>query len=83
MFKGIVNSFKLNIRTKPSQTSNVVIVVEKGDEVDVLEKKGGIGGWLTVVSQGKKGYIRNRPRYITLLPVVEDFKKIVTQKKIV
>ena len=83
LFKGIVNSFKLNIRTKPSQTSNVVIVVEKGDEVDVLEKKGGIGGWLTVVSQGKKGYIRNRPRYITLLPVVEDFKKIVTQKKIV
>ncbi len=81
LFKGIVNSYKLNIREKPSQAANVVIVVEKGDEINVLEKKGGIGSWLTVEFQGKNGYIRNRPKYIILKQVKEDFKKKVLQEK--
>jgi len=81
LFKGIVNSFKLNIRAKPSQAANVVVVVEKGDEVNVLEKKGGIGSWLTVEFQGKNGYIRNRPKYIILKQVIEVHKKIEVLRK--
>ncbi len=69
LFKGIVSAYKLNIRTSPSQDSDVVVVVKKGVQVDVVEKKGGIGGWLTVVYQGQKGYIRNRTKYIILKAV--------------
>jgi septal ring factor EnvC (AmiA/AmiB activator) len=81
LFKGIVNSFKLNVRTKPSLSASVVMIIEKGDQVDVLEKKGGIGGWLTVVFQGKKGYIRNRPKYIILAPVTDVPKKPIVKIK--
>jgi len=71
LFKGIVNSFKLNIRRTPSRSSDVILVVERGTQLDVVEKKGGVGDWLTVEYQGKKGYIRNRPEYIILKPVAE------------
>lgn len=84
LYKGIVNSFKLNIRETPSRRSNVVIVVEKGSSVDVLQKRGGIGGWLTVRYKGKKGYIRNRPQYIKLTKVSQkkdDKKKLKKAEK--
>lgn len=68
LYKGIINSFKLNIREKPSMFSNVVVVVVKGETVDVIEKDS-LGGWLMVVYRGNKGYIWNRPQYIELLPV--------------
>ncbi|MCK5695959.1 MAG: peptidoglycan DD-metalloendopeptidase family protein [Desulfobacula sp.] len=83
VYKGIVRSFNLNIRTAPSQNSNVVTVVKKGETVDVLEKKGGIGGWLAVEYKGDKGYIRNRPQYIKLIsvPQKKQIKKRVKKTK--
>jgi len=69
LYKGIVNSLKLNIRSAPSRDSDVVIVIEKGDTVDVIKKQGSAGGWLPVEYKGNKGYIRNRSRYIKLIPV--------------
>ncbi len=92
LYKGRINTFKLNIRSAPSQNADVVIVVEKGEKVDVIDKQGGVGGWLTVVYKGKKGYVRNRPRYITLSSklsaekankIVEIKEKIQTQEKLV
>ena len=80
LYKGIVSSFKLNIRQAPSRHSKVIIVVEKGETIDVLQKQGGIGGWLTVVYKGDKGYIRNRPQYIKLIPVPPP-KKVKKQIK--
>lgn len=80
LYKGIVRSFNLNIRTAPSQNSDVVIVVKKGETVDVLEKRGGIGGWLAVEYKGDKGYIRNRPQYIKLISVSSK-KEVKTQVK--
>jgi murein hydrolase activator len=71
LFKGMVNAFKLNIRQTPSRSSDVVVVVDRGTQVDVVEKKGGIGGWLTVEYQGQRGYIRNRSEYITLKPAAK------------
>ncbi|MBU0971927.1 MAG: peptidoglycan DD-metalloendopeptidase family protein [Proteobacteria bacterium] len=81
LFKGIVNSYKLNIRKTPSQYSDVVVVVEKGEPVDVVEEKGGIGGWLTVVYKGKRGYIRNRSQYILLKPVAGAKKSTAPKAK--
>jgi septal ring factor EnvC (AmiA/AmiB activator) len=79
LYKGIVNSFKLNIRKMPSRYSDVVMVVEKGEMINVLQKQGGIGGWLVVEYKGDKGYIRNRPQYIRLIRV--PLKKTVKKTK--
>ena len=75
LFKGVVTSAKLNVRAKPSEYSDVVVVLERGVSVDVLGKEGGIGSWLTVAYQGHNGYIRNRPKYVRLI-LVEAVKKI-------
>ncbi|MFH2059371.1 MAG: peptidoglycan DD-metalloendopeptidase family protein [Pseudomonadota bacterium] len=91
--KGIVTSFKLNIRNAPSRDADVVMIMEQGQVVDVIEKKADIGDWLTVMYQGEKGYIRNRLQYIKLIPVPEKQinteksreikEKILTQEKLV
>ena len=65
--RGIVKVLKLNIRKKPSLNSDVVIVVEKGELIDIIDKQDGIDGWLTVVYNRRKGYIKNRPEYIKLI----------------
>ncbi len=72
--QGVINSAKINIREAPSLRSAVVGVAEKGETVDVLEKQGGIGGWLWVNHRGTRGYIRNRPQYIGL-PAASSEKK--------
>jgi septal ring factor EnvC (AmiA/AmiB activator) len=88
--RGIVKALKLNIRKKPSLNSDVVIVVEKGESVDIIEKQLDAGGWLTVVYKRHKGYIKNRPIYIKLIPVEPKKEekqkikeKIKDQKKMV
>jgi septal ring factor EnvC (AmiA/AmiB activator) len=79
LYKGHVNAFKLNIRETPSNHSRVINVVEKGETVDVIQLQGDIGGWLTIVYKGNKGYVRNRPQYIQLIPVPK--KQPEKQKK--
>ena len=74
LYKGKINAAKLNVRAKPENQASVVVVLNKGERVDVLEKEGGVGGWLTVEYQGLKGYIRNRSRYILLKPVSSRLK---------
>ncbi len=92
LYKGRINAFKLNIRRAPSQNSDVVVVAEKGEQVDVIGSNGGAGGWLAVIYKDKKGYIRNRSRYVTLnsdlsgektKKIIEIKKKIQAQKKLV
>ncbi len=65
--RGIVTALRLNIRKKPSLNSDVVIVVEKGESVDIIEKQLDADGWLTVVYNKRKGYVKNRPEYIKLI----------------
>ncbi len=65
--KGIVTAFRLNIRSGPSVNSPVAVIVKEGSLIDILEKHGGIGSWLTVQYKEHEGYIRNRPRYIKLI----------------
>ena len=69
LYKGKINAAKLNVRAAPDNISSVVVVLNKGERVNVLEIKDGIGGWLTVEYQGILGYIKNRSRYILLKPV--------------
>jgi len=80
LHKGIVNSFNLNIRKLPSLGSDVVVVVKKGETLDILEIKGGVGGWLTVSYKGKQGYIRNRPQYIKITQSVKKKDKRQTEQ---
>jgi Bacterial SH3 domain. len=64
LYKGKINAAKLNVRAAPDNRASVVVVLNKGERVDVVEIKDGVGGWLTVEYQGLKGYIRNMSRYI-------------------
>ena len=81
LFRGIINSPKMNIRKTPSLLSEVVGVADKGEAVDVLEKQGDIGGWLLVEYKGNKGYIRNRPQYIELISVSREKEETAPEKK--
>jgi len=69
LYKGVVNSFKLNIRKSPSRKSEVLVVVNRGEKINVLKIMGGTGGWLLVDYKKIKGYVRNRPRYIRLIQI--------------
>ncbi|MFO7751153.1 MAG: peptidoglycan DD-metalloendopeptidase family protein [Desulfobacteraceae bacterium] len=64
---GVVNAWKLNLRKGKSNDSAVVRILEKGRKLRILEIHGGVGGWLEVVCAGERGYVRNRPRYVTLV----------------
>ncbi|MDD9301917.1 MAG: peptidoglycan DD-metalloendopeptidase family protein [Desulfobacter sp.] len=75
VFQGTITAFKLNIRSAPARGADVVVVADKGDAVDVLEVKGGIGGWLQIRYEGKKGYVRNRPHYIRLTSLAPSIPK--------
>lgn len=80
LHKGRINSYRLNLRNKPSLFAKVVIILEKDDIVDVLEEKGGVGGWLKVRYENYSGYIRNREQYIKLLPAAYEIKAPVPGK---
>ena len=80
-YKGTVSAYKLNIRSERSQYSDVVVTLDKGDVVDVLEVRGGIGGWLTVTYEGRKGYVRNRTKYMLLTPVEKRAAAPAPEKK--
>ena len=82
LFRGVINSPKMNIRKTPSLDSEVVGVADKGEKVDVLEKQGDIGGWLYIDYKGNKGYIRNRPQYIELTAILERKEEGPPEKKI-
>nr|WP_320015714.1 peptidoglycan DD-metalloendopeptidase family protein [uncultured Desulfobacter sp.] len=69
LYKGKINTAKLNVRSAPDTHASVVVVLNKGERVDVLEMKDGVGGWLMVEYQEIQGYIRNHSRYILLKPV--------------
>ena len=81
-YKGIVASYRLTIRLKPSRLSDVVIVAERGEIIDVLQKKGSNGTWLIVEHKGNRGYIRNRPQYIKLIPVPQKKVEKKVEKKV-
>ncbi|MCF8045529.1 MAG: peptidoglycan DD-metalloendopeptidase family protein [Desulfarculaceae bacterium] len=68
---GVIHAWKLNVRSDASTEGDVVLVLEKGDRVEVLEKRGGIGGWLEIEYNGKTGYVRNRPKYVRLIKTEE------------
>ncbi len=71
---GIISAWKLNVRSAPSRDAGVVMVLSQNDRVDVIEKRGGIGGWLKISVNGQTGYIRNRPRYVTLIDTIRPRK---------
>ena len=65
--RGEVVSPRLNVRARPSQGARVVMVLNKGACLDVLEIRGGIGDWLHISHGGKTGFVRHRPIYVKVL----------------
>lgn len=61
-YTAVVESSKLNMRVKPERGAKVVVVLSRGDVVEVF---GDIDGpWVEAVYRGKSGFLRNRPVYI-------------------
>ncbi|WP_022665326.1 peptidoglycan DD-metalloendopeptidase family protein [Desulfospira joergensenii] len=79
LYTGVIQTYRLNLRQKPNRRALVLLVMKKGDQVDVVGKQGGDGGWLVVIFRGEKGYIRNRPKYIRLTPVTRPKKDPVPE----
>ncbi|MBU2429760.1 MAG: peptidoglycan DD-metalloendopeptidase family protein, partial [Proteobacteria bacterium] len=73
--KGVVTSFKLNIRQRPSQEADVVIVAQQDEILDVVSEPRDPGQWLKVRYKGQEGYVRNRSHYIRLKPAVSEAQK--------
>ena len=69
VWPGTITAYKLNVRSHPSRTAGVIATLNKGTRVGVLEIKGGVGGWVTILYQGREGYVRNRPKYIAIAQV--------------
>lgn len=74
-YKGVVTSFKLNIRQNPSQKADVVTVAEQDEIIDVISEPKDPGQWLKVRYKGEEGYVRNRPHYIRLKPAVSEAQR--------
>jgi septal ring factor EnvC (AmiA/AmiB activator) len=66
---GIVKAAKLNVRMGPEHTNLILMVLEKGNRVEILEHD---DGWLKISYKGQTGYIRNRKKYIQ---IIRDKKK--------
>ncbi len=58
---GTITAIYLNLRTDPDRKAHSIYQIKKGQEVNILEHR---GKWLKISYNGKKGYVRNRERYI-------------------
>lgn len=63
--RGTINSYQLNIRNIPSRFGDILAVLTSGQIVDVSVADEN-ENWLQINYNGKKGYIRNRAKYIKL-----------------
>ncbi|MDI2587699.1 5'-nucleotidase C-terminal domain-containing protein [Psychrobacillus sp. NEAU-3TGS] len=55
--KGIVTSYFLNVRPKPSNNSKPMGAISKNTEITILGKE---NGWYKISYKGKKGYVYSR-----------------------
>ncbi len=72
---GIIKAAQLNVRMGPERTNLILMVLEKGQRVEILEHD---DGWLKILYEGQTGYIRNRKKYIH---IIENKKKTPTIKQ--
>ena len=64
---GIITSGQLHMRSEPGLDSRSLRVLRKGTEVRILERVD--DAWLKISCQETIGYIRNRERYVYIVPV--------------
>lgn len=64
---GIITAGQLHVRSEPGLDSRSLRVLRKGVEVRILERVD--DAWLRIAYQETTGYIRNRERYVHILPV--------------
>lgn len=72
-YKGIITSEKLYMRARPDRNSKAVAVLNKGTVVPVFDND---GGWIKVVHNGHEGYLRNKKKYVRLVPVAYHEKQV-------
>lgn len=55
--KAIVNVDCLNFRAKPSKNAEILAILKKDGEIDLLSKETDVAGWSYVSVDGKLGYV--------------------------
>lgn len=79
-YTAVIKSAKLNMRSSSKRGAKVVAVLSKGDKGVII---GGIDGpYVYADFNGKKGYLRNRPIYIKIIPSEVTKKKEVKAKDV-
>ncbi len=66
---GIIKAAKLNVRTRSSRSSLILMVLKMGDRVEILDYD---DGWVKISHNGHAGFVRNREQY---LHIFKDKKK--------
>ena len=64
---GIITAGRLHVRSEPGLDSRSLRVLRKGTQVRILERVD--DAWIRISYQETTGYIRNRERYVHILPV--------------
>ena len=67
---GMVNAYKLNMRSGPDRNAPVIRTIDQGARVRILKH---IDGWLEIDHEGQTGFIRNRRQYVRILPKEDGF----------
>jgi len=75
---GIITAGKLHLRTEPGLDQRSLSVLRKGAKVRILER---VDGWLKISYQNKIGYIRNRERYVHILPLDSPAENTIKDDK--
>lgn len=55
----------LNMRSGPGKDYGVIMKLDQGAQVNVLDRR---NGWLKIAYEGRQGFILNKPRYIEIVP---------------
>ncbi len=70
---------RLNLRSAPSLDSQTVAVLQQGDKGEVIRE---MAGWLEIDTGQRRGFVRNRSRYVKIIPREQSRPVSKTRKKI-
>ena len=76
---GIITAGKLHIRSEPGLDSRSLRILRKGTEIRILDRVD--DAWLKISYQETIGYIRNRERYVHILPVDRPAENRISDDK--
>ncbi len=75
---GIIAAQNLNMRPEPGTDSPPITVLKQGAEVKIIKHE---GIWLKIEYNGRVGYIKNRERFVHIIPAKPAKERRIGQGK--